>query len=80
MNKMPSPSKRKFGYYWIKPKNEEWGVYLFGKSWGIYGWWGAGEEMAIYDRDIELFGDYLPPPSQKKSTSCHGNRVLKSAG
>lgn len=56
------PEERQFGYYWVKPIDKDWGVYFFGKSWGIYGWWGTGDDIAIYDKDIQYVGEFLYAP------------------
>jgi hypothetical protein len=59
---LPAKENREKGLYWVKPLGDDWGVYMFNESWGIFGWWGIAEGMAIYDKDIEFVGDFLEPP------------------
>lgn len=59
---LPEKEERKKGHYWVKPVGEDWGVYMFNESWGIYGWWGIAYDIPIYDYDVELVGSFLEPP------------------
>lgn len=53
--------KREKGYYWVRLRSEDWGVFVaeYNPMWGV--WFHTGSEWQLEDSDVEVLSERLVP-------------------